>query len=215
MAKGKTSRARKPRVWNGAGVASDQARQGRRGASLFKKVPGLKDWVKERLAAGATQPEIVAALPATGFWRKLQDLGYERGIPRSTLSENIVGLVAREREKELLIALAESYNATGSDAGVLKIETAIAGLVNADILYAFLEARNAGRPLPADRIEEFRKFAAMTAALQKAKHWIDHGRTEMLTVMEAEFLELFRDDAEATRVVLAKFAELRNKKENP
>jgi hypothetical protein len=211
MPKAKPKTKPKAREWNGAGAPAGRKSDGRKRRSVLDSIDGLQDWLKDRLAKDMTLDGMLAELPATGFWRKLQEVGYKNGIPRSTLSDYIANLTARQMEKQILLELAELYNQTGEDGGVLRMETMIVGIANAQILKEFLTSARNGAPLDGDRLEQFRKLAVASAALQKAKHWIDHGREEMLAIVQAELVEQFKGDAAATRLVLRALEKVRTK----
>ena len=210
----KAKRTRKPRAWNGAGAPAIPAARGRKRRSIIDSIEGLQEWIKGRLAKDMTLDGMLAELPSTGFWRKLQEVGYKSGIPRSTLSDYIANLTARQMEKEMLLELAELYNGTGEDGGVLRMETMIVGLANAEILKEFMKAARAGVQLDGERLEQFRKLAVASAAVQKAKHWIDHGRLEMLAVIRAELIEEFKGDPDAIKIVLRALDKVRTAKEH-
>jgi hypothetical protein len=185
--------------------------RGVKGQRLIDKVPGLRQWFIDQLqrTPKPTGPELHAALKSTGFWRKLQDLGNENGIARSTVWESWCAIEIECADKELKREIAEYFNdAGGPGRGVLEIESALTALHLKGLFAEELAAVQNGKTLDSERAEHMRKFIAAAAQLEKAKHLIGRGRREALELVRAEMKELLKTKPATLRDVLATLDEI-------
>ncbi len=132
--------------------------RGRRGHPIIPEIEGLSAWLIERFqrTPRPALAEIREELRATGFWRKLQELGHENGIAKSTIWEFWVDFRAQQAEKDFTLDLAAQYNDVGGDHPVLEIESAAKTLVTVELYKGFLKAVREGVALSDEKIEQFR-----------------------------------------------------------
>lgn len=167
------STLKKKRTWNGHGVAADPSKRGTKGHSIIDEVPGLGDWLIEQCMQSPrpTLTAIMDRLKGTKFLQKLEDLGHEGGLSRTTLGDFIQNWKqfaieqALERAKRTVaITNARSYNESNDDEELFEVDSQLGTMVTIDVSERLQQARAQGQPIGEDLREDLKVAARFQTA---------------------------------------------------